>query len=92
MTTEESERNTGRISFAPLVRELAACLDEALGSIERAHYRCDEVSDLECRAEEYGDGEAADHALLREGRALIAEANDALAPPQPRKREEEEDA
>ena len=44
-----------------------------LQMLEDAHYKCDEHNDLECKAEEYGDGVADHHETIRDLRKLLQE-------------------
>ena len=55
----------------PLVRELVESLEWALDVASANHYECDLLSDTQCGAQQYGDGNAGEHAQLREARALL---------------------
>ena|SRR3990172_5030365 len=55
---------------------------ELLDIVEVAHYKCDLDNDEDCYAEQYGDGDASHHELIRKAQAdvhLIAAAPDLLA-------------
>lgn len=47
-----------------------------LEALEQSHYRCDETNDEECAAEQYGDGDASQHAYMRELRAALTSDDD----------------
>ena len=55
---------------------------ELLDIVEVAHYKCDLDNDEDCYAEQYGDGDASHHELIRKAQAnapLIAAAPELLA-------------
>lgn len=57
------------LAAAPELKEIAG---QALDWMELSHYKCDLNSDVECYAEQYGDGDKSQHKFLRDANKLLA--------------------
>jgi len=64
---------SSEVTDLPKVKRIIELFGRALDWMELSHYKCDINSDTVCNAEQYGDGDARHHHILREGHKLLKE-------------------